>query len=165
MQETVKPLNRKFSPQRLLNRRRMNAARRFWRDQPLFAFSIMKSKYPDYTEPQFVDDLRRRTPFKKQKGKSNLRKYGRFNRMQALLTEYAFTGKIECAIEAIKLRKRLSKPYQVRVILKRVGMDYMFPPETSLLDIEEFARAARNCRTWDEINELEKKLREFSHLG
>ncbi|WP_312351995.1 hypothetical protein [Sphingobacterium multivorum] len=157
-------MGKKFTPERLASFRRMRKARRLFKKQPLFAYSLMLEAYPDYTYLQFLDDLRYRRPPKKRKGKSGIGRYGRYRRMEELLLKYRQEGNIAHALQAQKLRERMAKPYRVRVTIGLCRLEYGFSPLVPIETIEKLVSRLAPCRTEQEADRLVQEFRETAHI-
>lgn len=158
-------MGKKFSAERLASLRRMRMARRLFKKQPLFAYSLMREAYPDYTHAQFWDDLRYRRPPKKRKGKNGIQKYGRYCRMQELLLRYRQDGNIAHALQAQKLRERMAKPYRVRVTVGSYRLEYGFSPLVPIAHIEHLVEMLARCSTEQEADRLVQEFRETAHIS
>lgn len=153
-------MGKPFSKERLLKIQRLRKARRLWAKEPLFAFFIMQELYKDYTYAEFMDDLRLRKPRKKKQGKSQRIKYGRYNRMNQLYTEYELTGNLNYAIEAEKLFRRLRKPYLLRVRINGIRIEYTFNACIPLKAIENLNQEIQNCASEAEVDAKVKVFRQ-----
>ncbi len=158
-------MGKPFTPERLANIRRMRKARRLFRKQPLFAYTLMVESYPGYCYLQFVDDLRLRRPRKRKKGKSPLVRYGRYNRMEELKAKYRNTGNIDYAIQAQKLRKHLTKPYRVQVRLYKQIIEYNFSPVVNIREIEQLVEKLSACENESQADIIVADFRKTSHFG
>lgn len=154
----------KFSAKRLDHIRRLRKARRYFRQIPLFAFHDMQQEYPNYTYEEFLDDLRYRKPRKKRKAQNQLKKFGRYERMQKLLTLYRLTQEVAHAIEAKKLRDRLSKPYRVRVRMDNQYIEYNLSPLARIEDVEKLTGQLATVRTEQEADHLITEFRRWEQL-
>jgi hypothetical protein len=143
-----------FSRQRLFKIRRLRKARRLWRREPLFAYARLQQIYPNYTEMDFIDDLRRRKPKKKRFAKKFQSRYGRYDKIQSLLKEFDQTQDFKYVLLANKLKARIAKPYIIRVKKGKKIMEYSAPPETSYAQIERFVLQAHECPTFEQANAL-----------
>jgi hypothetical protein len=157
-------MGRPYTPERLEKMRRMRKARRLFKKQPIFAFAMMVEAYPGYTHEEFLDDLRYRRPPKKRKGKSGIQKFGRYRRMEELLSRYRQDGNIECALQAQRLRERMSKPYRVRVAVGRHNIEYRVSPLVPIANIENLVSDLARCRTEQEADRMVQVFRETAHI-
>ncbi|SOD17761.1 hypothetical protein [Pedobacter xixiisoli] len=147
-------MGKPFTSERLQNIRRMRRARRLHKQQPLFAYEMMRTDYPGYPYELFLDDLRYRKPRKKRTRKSGLCRYGRFNRMQSLISQYGWTGDIELARQANKLRERMTKPYRVLAKVEDHYIEQNFSALIPIDSIEELVRKLADCQSMDQANKI-----------
>lgn len=157
-------MGKKFTPERLANIRRMRKARRLYRKEPVFAFATMLNTYPDYTHEQFLDDLRYRKPPKRRKGKAVLLRYGRYQQMLRFLELYKRTENVEYAIQAQRLRSRMTKPYRVLARVCGETWEYNFDPTISLHEIERLTIALSTCKTVKEVDKMVEEFRNTARL-
>lgn len=148
----------KFSEERLFRIRRLRKARRLFKQAPLFAFLWMQLEYPGYTYPEFLDDLRRRTPPKKKKGKSPLLRYGRYYRFQDMLFDYSQTKDPEYLRKAVRLRKHMTKPYRLLHKTKEGIVEYSFSPFLKIEIIEELTATLQTVKSREEASMLVEKI-------
>lgn len=141
-----------YTPERLMQVRRMREARRLFKQSPLFAYELMLQKYPAYTHYQFLDDLRRRTKKRPGRKKTTLTKYGRFARMQKMLGEYSQTKDIKPLLAATKLRERMTKPYRVVATVGKQRMEFCFPPTVQIQAIEQLTTDLSKCASMEEVS-------------
>ena len=158
-------MGKPFSPERLANIRRMRKARRLYKKQPVFAFAIMVAEYPEYTIEKFWDDLRYRRPPKKKKGKSSLVRYGRYRRMEQLNGQYLATGNLEYGLQAVRLRRNMTKPYRVLVRVSGQEIEYSFSPLIPIERIENLVRELSNCKDLAEADKLIEISDRHSHIN
>jgi len=144
--------------------RRLRKARRLWKKVPLFAFQQMCEDYPEYTLPDFLDDLRRRSPPRKKKGKSQLQKYGRYERMCKLMREYKFTQDIDLALQAQKLRERIAQPYRVMVKVEKKKIEHWFSPLIPIDQIETLVKELGAVSTEQEAEVILAEFRRWQHV-
>ncbi len=147
-------MGKPFTLERLQNIRRIRRARRLHKQQPLFAYEVMRTDYPGYTFDLFLDDLRYRKPRKKRKGKSGLCRYGRFNRMHSLIIQYGWTGDVEFAIQAKKLRERITKPYRVLAHVGDKHIEQNFSALIPIERIEELVKKLSDCKSIEQTNKI-----------
>lgn len=151
-----------FSPERLAHIRRLRKARRLFKNEPLFAFLLMKADYPDYTHAEFLDDLRRRSKIKRKPKKSPLYRFGRYLRIDKLITRYQATGEEALILQAMKLRANITRPYRILVRLGGQYTEYFYSPLISIERIEKLNESFCACKTWDEV---ERVREEFESKG
>lgn len=155
----------KFSAERLAHIRRLRKARRYFSKLPLFAYQMMLEELPGYTHAEFLDDLRRRTPKRKRKGKSPLARYGRYGRIEQLMAEYRLTGDPELAIRASRLRQRITTDYRVLVKIGGESTEYSFSPLIPIARIEGLVAELGRCATEDQAHELVERFRRYATLS
>ena len=153
-----------FSPERLTNIRRMRKARRLYKQTPLFAFAAMQEEYPLYTFSQFLDDLRRRTEKKKKRFKTPLARYGRYRRIQELMTSFLLTQNWELALRAKLLRQRITQPYRLLIRLKGESIEYSFSALIPIQYIERLTEDISKCKTEHEIEKVISDFEQYNHL-
>lgn len=158
-------MGRKFTPERLESTRRMRRARRLYRKQPLFAYAILSGEYMEYSYEQFLDDLRYRTKPKRKEKKTMLTRYGRYRRMAELLERYRNTGELEPAIQAQRLRKRMTKPYRVLVKINGESIEYGFEPTIAIAEIERLTSDLKFCKSEKDADEMIAEFRKKSRIG
>lgn len=152
-------MGKPFTPERLMNIRRMRKARRLFKKQPLFAFETMCNEYPDYTYQLFSDDLRYRKKPKKRKGKSPLVRFGRYRRMEKLNDLYRTTKNIEYALQSQRLYRRMSQSYRVMVRINGYVNEYAFSPLIPIEKIEWLTAELGKCSTERQADELVDQFR------
>ena len=158
-------MGKPFSPERLENVRRMRKARRLYKKQPVFAFEILKREYPEYTHEQFWDDLRYRRRPKKKKGKSPLCRYGRYRRMQELGAQFEVTGKFEFAIQAMQLRKNMTKPYRVMVRVGGEVLEFELSAMIPIVRIECLVAELSKCQDAEQARQVVEEFSKNSHIN
>lgn len=158
-------MGKPFTPERLTNIRRIRKARRLYRKEPVFAFQILCAEYPDYTHEQFLDDLRYRKPRKRKAKKTTLTRYGRYMRMLHFLEKYRQTKNIEHAIQAQRLRKRMTKLYRVLLRLDGETLEYNFSPTISITKIEHLTIELSTCKTAEEADEIVERFWKTAHVN
>lgn len=157
-------MGKPFTPERLANIRRIRKARRLYRKQPLFAFEILLTEYPNYTQDKFWDDLRCRSIRKNRKGKSPLIRYGRYRRMQQLIELYKNTQIIDYALKAQRLRRLMTVPYRVMVKIGGKAIEYNFCPLMQIEEIENIMTQLLKCLTVQDADKLIKQFKEETHI-
>ncbi|WP_316787752.1 hypothetical protein [Pedobacter frigoris] len=150
-----------FSPERLHHIRRLRKARRYFKQTPLFAFGRMVEEYPDYSFEQFTDDLRRRTKPKKRKGRSPLTRYGRFRRIEKLLSEFRLTGDHDAIRKAIRLRKHLVHPYRVQFRIGKDRYEHCFSALIPIEQIEELVSSLSSVTSMEQAQQHIDKLNKY----
>ena len=143
-----------FSPERLFKIRRLRKARRLWNQVPLFALNTLQTDYPDYDEALLHEDIKRRTPKKKKKGKNPLRKYGRFTKMQELMQLFEQTQDPAYYLKAMKIKEVMTKPYRVKFKITQQVVEYSFDPLIPYACIEDLVSKGNKCRTFEEVDLL-----------
>ena len=158
-------MGKPFTPERLESTRRMRRARRLYRQQPLFAYEMLSSEYMGYSYGQFLDDLRYRTKPKPKEKKSTLIRYGRYRRMRELLERYRQTGELEFALQAQRLRKRMTAPYRVLLRINGESIEYGFEPTIAITEIERLTADLKNCKSEKDADEMVEGFRKYSRIG
>ncbi len=156
-------MGKPFSPDRLINIRRMRKARRLFKKAPLFAYSYMKEGYPDYSYLQFLDDLRVRRPGKKKNVKSPLARYGRYAAMREFLRLYEQSKEISYAIKAQELRKNMTKPYRLLIRYKNLSRELEFSLLIPYAQIKELSDNINRCRSRAAIDKLVANFSKYPH--
>lgn len=154
-----------FSVERLYSIRRLRKARRLFKRFPLFAFEMMRETYPEYEYELFWDDLRRRTPKKKRKKKSPLVRYGRYWRMDKLISQFRLTKNFELIEQANQLRRQITKPYRMVIRLKGMRKEYFFSPFISIERIEELNRKFKIDMTEQQVDAIVDEFRNSSYTN
>lgn len=158
-------MGKPFTPERLANTRRMRRVRRLYRQQPLFAYEMLCREYVGYSYGQFLDDLRYRTKPKRKEKKTTLTRYGRYRRMAELLERYRQTGELEFALQAQRLRKRMTKPYRVLVKISGESIEYGFEPTIAITEIERLTSDLKTCKSEKDADEMIAEFRKHSRIG
>lgn len=158
-------MGKPFTPERLAAIRRMRRARRLYRQQPLFAYHILCGIYPGYSHEKFMEDLRYRRPPKHRRGRNSLTRYGRYARMEQLADRYQQTGNTEDALQAMRLRRNMTKPYRVMAKVGKVRLEYTFSPLVPIRHIEELVGRLAACRSEDEADSIVQDFRKTVHIG
>ncbi|WDF66905.1 hypothetical protein PQ465_11370 [Sphingobacterium oryzagri] len=141
----------------------MRKARRLYKQAPVFAFELLRQEYEGYAEEDFLDDLRIRSkPLRVKKGKSPLRRYGRYQRMQKFVDLFARTGNIAYGLQAQRLRDMLHVPYRVVVIISAKTYQYRCSPLIRIEDIEGLVAKLSACGSESEAGRL---VEEFNHTS
>ena len=139
-------------------RRRKRVAKRMAKRFPLFAVEFMQDEFRNYDVQQFEQDVAGAKLPKKRKGKSQLKRQGRYPLMQKALSNYHLTGDQEYLVEAQRWRKKMFLDFEIEFKLGRKKQTHRFPSTTSLRLIEELAKIT--FQSWEELAEiLEEKLR------
>ncbi len=158
-------MGKKLSPERLASIRRMRKTRRLFKSQPLFAYDIMCRVYSNYTYNDFLDDLRYRHKPKPRKGRSALKRYGRYQRMIRLIQLYSSTGNADYALQAQRLRRYMTKQYRVVVKINGEILEYNFSPLIGIEQIEQLTDKLPRCSTREKADELAEKFKKTNFAG
>lgn len=158
-------MGKPFTAERLEAIRRMRKARRLFRNEPLFAYMLLSLEYVDYSYAQFLDDLRYRTKAKRKETKSTLTRFGRYRRMLELLDRYEKTGVLDYAIQAQRLRKRMTKPYRVLIKINGQCIEYGFEPTIAIAEIERLTANLNGCATERDADQMIAEFRKYSRIG
>jgi hypothetical protein len=157
-------MGKPFTPERLAAIRRMRRARRLYKQQPLFAYHILCGIYPGYSYEEFMDDLRYRRPPRRRRGRNNLVRYGRYARMEQLADRYQQTGNAEDALQALRLRRNMTKPYRVMVKVGKIRLEYTFSPLVPIRHIEELVGRLAACGSENEADGIVRDFRKTVHI-
>lgn len=151
---------RSFSADRLCHIRRLRKARRLFSQAPLFAFQLMCEQYDSYTYEQFLEDLRRRNNKVKRRIKCTLVRFGRYQAMQQLLSRYEQTKDQRLALQAITLRRMMTRPYRVLACGKNFKMEYTLSALIPMDKIVQLVNDLKVCQTEQQATELVERCRE-----
>lgn len=155
-----------FSPERLDKIRKLRMARRLWKNTPLLAYKTMQDKYPEYTYEQFLNDLRiRKIKKKKRFVKNPLTRYGRYQKMVQLITQYNETKDPAFYLMAQKLRSIITRPYRLEIKKEAKAWEFTFPPEIPYKRIEQLSKDCNKCKTLQEAVDLCKNFTKTSGYG
>lgn len=152
-------MQNRFSEQRLANIRRLRKARRLYKQVPLFAYELMKSQYADYSWPAFMEDLRLRSKPKQKQSRSPLKRFGRYYKMQELLSLYAVTQNTDLALQAITLRNNMTRPYRLLVQVEKQAMVFTFPATVPYSAMQGLSQSCQRCKTMAEATQLIENFR------
>lgn len=149
--------------QNIRKRRRRRVAKRMEKRFPLFAVEFMKEEFSDYDFEQFVEDIKRpKRKIKKRKGKSPLKRQGRYPLMMENIKQYESTGNIKYLHQAQKLRNRINQPFEVVFSLNGKRRVEVFPSTASVEIIKSLAQIKFD--SWEMLDSiLEERLR-YAHL-
>lgn len=157
-------MGKPFTPERLERIRRMRKARRLYKKQPLFAFQMMLTDYPDYTHELYMDDLRYRKKPKKRNGRFNPHRFGRYSKIMELLRQYERTGNSDFALRAIQMRAYMTRPYRVLVRVGGEEIEYSFSPRIPVRSIENLLSQFSGCKTEAEVGSIVSEFRRTAHI-
>ena len=158
-------MGKPFTPERLMHIRRLRKARRLFKRKPLFAFEEMRMLYPQYTHDEFLNDLRRRKPGKKKQPKSPSTRYGRYARMQRLLSDYKRGGDTDALWMAVKLRERMTKPYRVSAKIGKERIEFTFSPMVSISSIEQLTADISKCSSMGQVVQQVEQFRKTERFN
>jgi hypothetical protein len=149
---------------RKIERRRKRVAKRMYKKTPMFAIEFMQKEFPGYTIEQFEEDIApgKYKP-KKKKGKSQLKRQGRYPLMQKALSNYYFTGDVKYLQEAQKWREKMFLKFEVVFRLGKEQRILTFPSTTSVNFIQNLAKIT--FTSWEELDKILEKKLEYSHLS
>ncbi|WP_199119913.1 hypothetical protein [Pedobacter sp. ASV28] len=125
----------------------------------------MKKEYPAYSFQEFVDDLRLRSRKKKRAVKSSLARFGRYRRMEKLLQQYELTGNVDTALKALKLRRYMTRPYEVLIRIKDLSLEFTLSPLIPIEAIEKLVADIKKCATEQQATELVQQCRDSHAIG
>lgn len=94
-------------------RRKKRLARRIYKRFPLFATEFVSEKYADFSINDLDYYLEGMKPPKKKKGKSQIKRMGRYPLYVKALNEYQSTKDINKLYEAQRIRNNMFKPYRI----------------------------------------------------
>src|SRR5690606_21915994 len=154
-----------FPPDRLAAIRRLGRPSRFYNHRPLLAYLVRSGIYPGSSSEEFMDDLRYRRPPRRRRGRNNLVRYGRYARMVQLADRYQKTGNAEEALQAMRLRRNMTKPYRVMVKVEKVRLEYIFSPLVPIRHIEELVGRLAACGSENEADGIVRDFRKTVHIG
>ncbi|SEW16527.1 hypothetical protein [Chitinophaga arvensicola] len=133
-------------PEMLLKIRQQTVARRLYKCRPLFAYYELMQLYPGYTYEQYLTDIKPRPTGKKLRRRKNVKvKYGRYRRVQQLLTQWHTSHDYDALITASNLYKHLRKPYYVKVRIGNQHLSFTYPATVGVNIIEELVSLYHQC--------------------
>jgi hypothetical protein len=138
-------------------RRRKRVSRRNFDRFPLFAVEFTKEEFPGYSQEDLDSDLHKRKARKKIKGRSQMKRQGRYWLMKEHLTKYWLYGNIEDLRKAQQLRNRLFSPFIIEYRRGRDVIRYTFPSTTSVSIIQKLIKIQ-----FTDFVDLEKKVDEIT---
>lgn len=144
-------------------RRRKRVAKRLAIRFPLFAVEFAREEFPNYTQELFEADLQGKKLPKKRKGKSPMKRQGRYQPMQQALSNYRQTGDQDFLIKAQRLRNRMFKPFLIEYRIGKERRQMQFPSTTSFKVVTQLTQI--KFKTWEELDRaLDEKLK-WAHVG
>lgn len=144
-------------------RRRWRVADRMLKKAPLFAAQIMQDEFPGYTEEDFIHDVtRKRRKGKKRKGKSPLKRQGRYPFMMRHLANYQLTKDPEHLRKAQEMRNRMFNPIELVFSLNGESKTVSFPSTTSVSFVQGLAKI--KFQSWEELDEILNEKLKYSHV-
>lgn len=143
--------------------RRKRVAKRMALRFPLFAVEFTREEFPQYTQEQFQSDIEGKKLQKKRKGKSPLKRMGRYRAMREALTEYRITGDIEHLRRAQQLRNRMFQPYKIDYRLGKERKIVLFAAETDYGKIAELANI--KFVSWQQLDEILEDRTRWIHVS
>lgn len=149
----------RFSPERLLAIRRLRLARRLWKRLPLLAYHLLIEKYPDCSYEQFLADLvprRKRKPIRNKK--NPLKRYGRYDKIQELLQQYDQTRNPQTILLADKLRRIITKPYQLKFSIAGKAIRFSLPADIPFNTIQDLVA---ECQAIADLDLIEQRINLF----
>jgi len=142
--------------QKRRKRRRRRVAKRQAKRFPLFAVEFMKSEFPDYNHDDFIEDIQSGKKGKKRKGKSQLKRYGRYPLYEKALYQYEETKDPEYLYQAQRWRKKMLLPFEVEYKLGREKRTYTFAATTSMSELNHYTKI-----TFTSFEDLEAQLKDL----
>lgn len=143
--------------------RRKRVAKRMALRFPLFAVEFTREEFPQYTQDQFQSDIEGKKLPKKRKGKSPLKRMGRYRAMRDAITEYRITGDIEHLRRAQQLRNRMFQPYEIDYRLGKERKIVRLAAETDYKKIVELANI--KFSSWKELDEILEDKTRWIHIS
>lgn len=144
-------------------RRRKRVAKRMAKRFPMFAVQFMREEFKDYTQEQFLEDISNAKLPKKKKGKSQLKRQGRYPLMQKALSNYHFTKDSKYLHEAQQWRKKMFLDFRVEFKLNGKRKTYTFPSTTSVRLILDLGKISFN--SWEELDKILKEKLKWIHVS
>lgn len=145
-------------------RRRWRVADRMLKRAPLFAVELMQHEFPGYTNEQFIADVTRKRSKSRgrKKGKSPLKRQGRYRLMMKAIADYRLTKDENHLALAQKLRQRMFLPMQIEFYLNKEKRTLTFPSTTSV----EFVQSLTDIKfkTWAQLDEILDERLKYSHV-
>jgi len=112
---------------------------------------------------QFEQDIAGKTLPKKRKGKSPMKRQGRYPLMQKALSEYWLTKDQEYLRTAQKLRKKMFAPFQLEYRIGKERRRMFFPSTSSVRLLNELVEIEYS--TWEELDEKLEEKTKWIHLS
>lgn len=81
-------------------------------------------------------------------------RFGRYQKIQSLLSEFDHTGNVACILLANKLKERITQPYDIRVRKNGKTKCYYMKPQTAYKRVEAFVKRTLDCKTFEEVDLL-----------
>lgn len=120
---------------------------------PLFALEFMQEEFPNIDYETWEHDVSTKKPSKKKKGKSQMKRQGRYPLYQKALTEYKFSKKLEDLQKAQDIRNRMFKDFLFLFTLKGEKKTYRLPSTASLRLVKKLA-SIKGYKTWEQLDEM-----------
>jgi hypothetical protein len=149
--------------QKKRQQRRRRVAKRQAKRFPLFAVEFMKDEFPNYDYETFVDDVRSGKAKKKKKGKSPMKRQGRYEMYRSAMSNYYLYKEVHYLEEAQKIRNRMYLPFIIEYRLKGEVWTYTFPSTTSMATIKSMASI--KFTSWDELKSIIDEKMRYIHAS
>lgn len=144
-------------------RRRKNMAKRMALKYPLFAVQFIKEVFPDYTSDTFESDIEGKKRPKYKKGRSQLKRMGRYPLYQKAMTQYALTKNVEFLYQAQKWRKKMYLRYEIVYRCNGEKKLWSFPPQYPVKLIQDLAKIT--FTTWEELEKKTNEKLKYAHIN
>lgn len=154
-----------WSIEAVMKNRRKRKARRVWKQQPLFAFSLLAAEFPDYTPEAFIKDVRITNDKKSKFKKTSLARYGRYPVLMNLLAKWKRDRDVSIGLEILKLRRNMTKPYRLVVTFEKKQWCFEYPATYAVTTMEKLVTAADSAKNLEEFKEKEKNITRYLGFG
>ncbi len=145
---------------------RRSTARRLYKKWPLIAYAEMvEMEGKTYSMADFIKDITIKQTSAKRKKKNTLVRYGRYWEIERLLSEYNQTKNMDALMAAQRLRSHIKDIYRVVVKIGKETKIYTYPATASYNSVKSFTEAVTSCKSFQEVEALEEKMMEWSHVG
>lgn len=144
--------------------RRRRVAMRMYKRFPLFATEFMQDEFPGYDYDTYVEDVtRKRRPGKKIRGRSQMKRQGRYPAYSKALAQYQITKDQKYLEEAQRIRNRLFKPFLIEYALGKERKVWRFASTTSMGIIQKLV--SLKYSSWEELEEKAGEILKYAHIS
>jgi len=144
--------------------RRKRVSRRMARKYPLFALEFMKEEFPNIDYDTWEQDVVTKKPSRaKRKGKSQLKRQGRYPLYQRAMSQYRLTKEQKYLEEAQSVRNRMFRDFEFVFTLGKERRTYRLPSTASLRHVDRI-KSIRGYKSWKEMEEMWDELSKYEHL-